>query len=164
MTDAAAPEADDRVDDLGRLLDALLRGYLDRAAVALAGVPAGPRGVRVMQVAAEGACSNQARIAGELGLDRTVMTYLVDDLEAAGLVTRQPDPADRRSRRVVITDGGQAVLERVRATLGDIERETLGALDPAEAAQLRTLLERAASGLPSGHFCTAAPEADPASS
>ena len=31
------------------------------------------------------------------------MTYLLDDLEAAGLVERRPDPTDRRARRVAPT-------------------------------------------------------------
>ena len=40
------------------------------------------------------ACIDQARIAERLGLDRTVMTHLIDDLEEAGLVERRPDRAD----------------------------------------------------------------------
>ncbi|WP_367048704.1 MarR family winged helix-turn-helix transcriptional regulator [Streptomyces sp. Je 1-332] len=35
------------------------------------------------------------------------MTYLLDDLEAHTLVTRKPDPRDRRARQVLITDTGQ---------------------------------------------------------
>lgn len=149
---AAPPE------DLGRLLDTLRRAYLERAALAFADVPAGARGIRVMQVADDGACSNQAGIASTLGIDRTVMTYLVDDLEAARLVTRRPDPADRRARQVVVTEAGHAVLRRVRSVMDDIERETLGALGPDDAAQLRALLERAARGMPSSDSCAGAPD------
>ena len=36
------------------------------------------------------------------------MTYLLDDLEQAGLIERRPEPADRRARRVVATDAGRA--------------------------------------------------------
>jgi DNA-binding MarR family transcriptional regulator len=51
------------------------------------------------------------------------MTYLLDDLEAAKLVERQPDPADRRSRRVVATAHGREVLADQAAF-----RRLLGAL------------------------------------
>lgn len=145
-------------DDLGRLLDALRRTFLGHAADAFDDVPAGARGVRVMQVADGGACSNQASIASALGLDRTVMTYLVDDLEKAGLVTRRPDPADRRSRQVVVTAAGRAVLDRVGAVMVDVERQALGALSDDEATQLRRLLERAAHGMPTHDTCTGAPD------
>ena len=33
------------------------------------------------------------------------MTYLLDDLESAGLIERRPDPADRRARRIVANRG-----------------------------------------------------------
>ncbi|MGW1544775.1 MarR family transcriptional regulator [Streptomyces sp. NPDC002309] len=49
------------------------------------------------------------------GVDRTVMTYLLDDLERAGPVERRPDPSDRRSRHVVATEhGGQRWAELSR--------------------------------------------------
>lgn len=136
-------------DDFGRALGALLRSYLDAARASVDEVPAGPRGFQVLAVAATGSCRNQASIAEVLGLDRTVMTYVVDDLERAGLVERRPDPADRRSRQVVLTAAGRAAHDAARATLDRIERHVLGALDDDEAAQLHRLLVRATSSLPS---------------
>ncbi len=35
------------------------------------------------------------------------MTYLLDDLEAAGLIERRPDPSDRRARRLAATPHGR---------------------------------------------------------
>ena len=43
------------------------------------------------------------------------MTRLVDGLEAEGLVTREPNPADARSVLVRATDTGRLVLSRGRA-------------------------------------------------
>ena len=54
-----------------------------------------------------GHVGSQLALAQHLGIDRTVMTYLLDDLEAAGLIERRPDPADRRARRVVATRTGR---------------------------------------------------------
>ncbi|RYJ01731.1 MAG: MarR family transcriptional regulator [Actinomycetales bacterium] len=135
------------VEDLGQALNALLLTYLGRAREALADVPGGPRGFQVLQLSQEQACTNQAGMAAALRLDRTVMTYLVDDLEKAGLIERQPDPADRRARRVVITAAGAKALRSAQVAIRDVERETVGALDDAEAAQLRALLTKAAHGL-----------------
>ena len=64
------------------------------------------------------------------------MTRLVRALEADGLVTREPDPADRRSIIIRATRAGEAQLEvgRTRqlaplaaaiAALGSRERQTL---------------------------------------
>lgn len=135
------------VEDLGQALNALLLTYLGRAREALADVPGGPRGFQVLQLSQEQACTNQAGMAAALRLDRTVMTYLVDDLEKAGLIERQPDPADRRARRVVITKAGRAALVSAQVAIRAVERETVGALDDTEAAQLRALLSKAAQGI-----------------
>jgi MarR family transcriptional regulator, transcriptional regulator for hemolysin len=53
-------------------------------------------------------CS-QAALAARLGIDRTVMTYLLDDLVTAGLVERRQDPGDRRTRSVAATEHGRAI-------------------------------------------------------
>ena len=43
-------------------------------------------------------------------LSRTRVSRLVDDLEADGLVRREPDPADKRATFAVITADGEAAL------------------------------------------------------
>src|SRR5512145_395234 len=45
-------------------------------------------------------------LAQQLACVRSNVTQLVDRLESDGLVRREPDPADRRSIRAVITDSG----------------------------------------------------------
>lgn len=136
-------------DDFGSALGSLLRSYLGGARESIEDVPGGPRGFQVLAIASAGSCRNQASIAEALGLDRTVMTYLVDDLERAGLVERRPDPADRRSRQVVLTGAGRATYDAAQATLARVERHVLAALGDQDAEQFRTLLLRATSALPS---------------
>jgi DNA-binding MarR family transcriptional regulator len=46
-------------------------------------------------------------LAQQLACVRSNVTQLVDRLESDGLVRREPDPADRRSIRAVITDAGR---------------------------------------------------------
>lgn len=134
--------------DLGQGLSALLRRYLDGARGAVEDLPGGPRGFQVLATSAEGACSNQAGIATRLGIDRTVMTYLVDDLERAGLVSRRPDPADRRARQVVLTEEGEIVLAATSRRIRSVEADVLGALTTEEAEVFRRLLASAAADAP----------------
>jgi DNA-binding MarR family transcriptional regulator len=131
--------------DLGLALSLLLRSYLHASQAVLAELPGGPRGYHVLASAAYDCPPTQLALAHQLGIDRTVLTYLLDDLEQAGLIERKPDPADRRARRVVVTEAGTATLHRLQGELGSVENVALRGLDPAEQQTFRTLLQRAAS-------------------
>ena len=50
-----------------------------------------------------------------LALDATTVTRQIDAMQARGLVTRQPDPEDRRSALVARTEEGTACAARMRA-------------------------------------------------
>ena len=52
-------------------------------------------------------------LAREVVLSPTAMSRFVDRAEAAGVVRREPDPADRRALQVVLTDEGVALLRRM---------------------------------------------------
>ncbi|MCO1596939.1 MarR family winged helix-turn-helix transcriptional regulator [Micromonospora sp. RHAY321] len=131
-------------EDLGWMLGIVFRGYVRAAEHALADFPGGPRGYQVLTAAVNGPTRNQGAIAEELGMDRTVLTYVIDDLERPGLVARRADPADRRSRLVDVTDTGRAAWEQRRRSLRQVESHLLGALSPAESTTLRALLQRVA--------------------
>lgn len=103
--------------------------------------------------------SSQLALAQRLGIDKTAMTYLLDDLEAAGLVTRQAHPADRRVRHVVITPAGRTALARARTALRCVEEQLMSALEPAETAALRALLVRVARSTYQAESCTTTPDA-----
>src|SRR5262249_494845 len=83
--------------DLGWALGVVFRRYAKAATAALDDVPGGPRGYQVLATTNSEGPKRQLDLAAQLGVDRTVMTYLLDDLEKAGLVQRRPDPADRRA-------------------------------------------------------------------
>lgn len=53
---------------------------------------------------------DQVSLAEELGLDRTTAAEVLTRLQARGLVTRKPDPADRRAKLARITPRGRAVV------------------------------------------------------
>ncbi len=75
------------------------------------------------------------------------MTYLIDDLAAAGLVERQPNPDDRRQRRIVATTAGRRVRVRVGRRLRLAEDEVLAGVDAADRKAFRALLIRVAESV-----------------
>ncbi|MFE7773488.1 MarR family winged helix-turn-helix transcriptional regulator [Streptomyces sp. NPDC057445] len=83
-----------------------MRAYRTVVASVLDDVPQGARGYRTLTVVVRGDQQNQLAPATYLGIDRTVMTYLIDDLVTAGLVERRLTPADRRRRKIVATARG----------------------------------------------------------
>lgn len=146
----AAVAADDRCasaldSDLGWALGAVFRAYVKSAEAAVADLPGGPRGYQVLAAAARDLPGSQLALAQQLGIDRTVMTYLLDDLERAGLVERRPDPADRRARRVTATDAGRQRAEQLERDLRRAEEHVLAPLPAEDRAAFRGLLQRLAT-------------------
>jgi DNA-binding MarR family transcriptional regulator len=70
------------------------------------------------------------------------MTNRVDRLAARGLVSRGPDPSDRRGVKVALTDTGRSVVDAAMADLLDRERILLNQLPPSERDHLAELLRR----------------------
>jgi DNA-binding MarR family transcriptional regulator len=132
--------------DLGWGLGMVFRAYVVAAHAAVADLPGGPRGYQVLAAAAQGTVGSQLALAQHLGVDRTVMTYLIDDLETAGLIERRPDPADRRARRVVATKHGTKLLVTLNNRLRAAEADLLAPLDDKGRdtfrAQVRLLATR----------------------
>jgi DNA-binding MarR family transcriptional regulator len=83
-------------------------------------------------------------------LDPNNCVLLLNDMEAAGHVRRVRDPEDRRRHIVELTPAGKKALAHAERAMEGLEEEVLGALSPGERAQLRDLLDRAASGAPAG--------------
>src|SRR6201987_4981624 len=97
-------------EELGWGLAVVFRGYVRAADAVTEGLPGGHRGYQVLSAAARDEPGSQAALAARLGIDRTVMTYLLDDLAKAGLVELRQDPGDRRTRLVVAADHGRTGL------------------------------------------------------
>ncbi|MBU8812493.1 MarR family transcriptional regulator [Mycolicibacterium goodii] len=139
---------DDGETDLGWALHAVVRQYRRLTDDLLSDLPGGPRGYQVLMTSQLGPPRSQLALARYLGVDRTMMTYLLDDLEAAGLVTRTTDPNDRRSRNLKLTKKGRATLSRARRRLKAAEVSLLEPLDPDQQQSLRELLHQLANAEP----------------
>ncbi len=58
---------------------------------------------------------SQAMIQQRLGVDRSEVTRIVKHMEAEGLITRRPDPADNRFTLVQLTEAGCALQKEIIA-------------------------------------------------
>jgi DNA-binding MarR family transcriptional regulator len=130
-------------DDLGWSLGVLFRTYVRMADRLISAVPGGPRGFQVLAAAQEEPV-RQGALAQRLGIDRTVMTYLVDELEAARLVERRADTRDRRNKQILATEYGTGLLADLQHRLGRAEDHVLEPLSEAERARFRRLLRKLA--------------------
>jgi DNA-binding MarR family transcriptional regulator len=70
------------------------------------------------------------------------MTNRVDRLERRGLVSRSPDPHDRRGVIVRLTPAGQSTVDAAMADLLERERDLLGELSQQDRDDLAGMLRR----------------------
>jgi DNA-binding MarR family transcriptional regulator len=80
-------------------------------------------------------------LASAAHCSRATMTGIVDTLEKKDLVTRAPNPGDRRSLLVKLTEKGDA-LEQTAPTLEGVFSTCCTSLEPDEIRQLGALLRK----------------------
>jgi DNA-binding MarR family transcriptional regulator len=154
---ATHPSADAPVTEFaGQLLFRLWRAAHVRAAEALDSVDLTPALFGLLNVigAREGAI--QQELGATMGIDRSTMVSLIDQLESAGLAKRRPSATDRRAREVTITPKGRRLLERGRRMISATEDEVLGGLTAGERRELIGLLRRALESAPGQPLWSAA--------
>ena len=84
-----------------------------------------------------------SELGGRVVLSRERVSRVVDELERAGLVHREPNPDDRRSLFAVLTDEGRERLRAAAPTyLAGIEEHYTRHLDDDEIAVLSRALAR----------------------
>jgi DNA-binding MarR family transcriptional regulator len=95
---------------------------------------------------------SQQALSNALGIHRSAVVALVDDLEHRGLAERRRDPVDRRAYTLYLTPEGRELLAELQRVAEEDEAELLTALNPSERSQLISLLQRVADsqGLTAG--------------
>lgn len=86
--------------------------------------------------------ADQATVARLIGCDKVTAGKLLERLVGRGWVDRLRDTADRRARRLALTAGGRAVLDRIRPLVRGGPLERLPPLTAAERSTLMDLLGR----------------------
>ncbi len=75
---------------------------------------------------------SQVALADELDLGKVALGQLIDRLEKTGFVSRRPDEADRRVKRVYLTRRSHALIAQIRANVSVTEKEILEKIEPED--------------------------------
>jgi DNA-binding MarR family transcriptional regulator len=82
----------------------------------------------------------QQQLSRIMGVDPRNAVPIIDELEKAKLIERQPDSNDRRRYNVSLTPAGRRIIERLHRDGAKLEEEMLKPLSNGERASLHELL------------------------
>jgi DNA-binding MarR family transcriptional regulator len=85
---------------------------------------------------------SQTELGRLTGMDRATISGVVARLRRRDLVLYKPDPLDRRSRIIVLTPGGEALLGDAMQRIDRVTEQTLEPIDAAERDSLRAILQK----------------------
>lgn len=90
----------------------------------------------------DGTCAGVrvSALATHLGIAPRSATEVADALEGAGLLTRSPDPTDRRAVLLTLTGEGLHTVAAVRDRRRAAAERAMATLSPADRTELRRLL------------------------
>ena len=91
--------------------------------------------------------TSQAALAEMLEIEPITLVRLLDRLEGAGWVERRADPADRRVRRLYLTETARPLMEQFQELAAATREAALGGLNEAERRQLTDLLMKVRTNL-----------------
>jgi DNA-binding MarR family transcriptional regulator len=94
-----------------------------------------------IQVLADVDGASQSELADALHVSRPTVTTMLQRMEAAGIVERQPDAADSRITRVSLTAEGRALAGRMRTAFSEMVDLSVGRLTEADRRELTRILE-----------------------
>ena len=95
-----------------------------------------------------------SELAHDVGLSVAATGRAIDSLVRAGLVSRREDDADRRVKRLALTDDGEEMLARIGAARREGLRQFAAALDDDARAQFARALSLIPAGLDCGPLPT----------
>jgi len=117
------------------------RASHERLAAALLPLGVEVRDFGVLTLLARGPLS-QRQLIDVLGVDKSTMVRVVDDLERQGLVERRRDPHDRRAYAVGLTEAGRQRLDAAQAAARDLGAQLFGWLSDRDRRRLHATLQR----------------------
>ena len=94
-------------------------------------------GYIVLSQLRRGRTPTQHVLAADIGYDKTRLIAVLDDLAELGLITRVPDPADRRARVVSLTPAGRERQATTQRAIHAMEDRLLAHLDDDDRHVLR---------------------------
>jgi DNA-binding MarR family transcriptional regulator len=122
----------------------LLRRRIDKEAQAI-GLTSAQWRVLAYLARCEG--SNQASLADFMDMEPITLSRHLDRMQAAGMLERRPDPADRRAHRLYLTESGRELITGFRAHTSHVMREAVEGIAETEIEAMIPLLARMRSNL-----------------
>jgi DNA-binding MarR family transcriptional regulator len=135
-------------EDLGALAARITRRLVDAERPLLAAHGLSMWAYIALSHLARRPAGTQLALAQAIRYDKTRLVGLLDELERDGLISRTPDPADRRARIVDLTDAGRARHAAAQADVRAMEDDFLSDLSAAERDRLHRVLARLAGDDP----------------
>ncbi|MBE2210007.1 MAG: MarR family transcriptional regulator [Xanthomonadaceae bacterium] len=112
------------------------------AALADAELNMTPGEARTLMMADRLGAVRQNELAAALSIEPMSLVAHLDKLEASGMIERQPDPTDRRSKRVHVTSRARPQLKRIARVLGQAREGTMQDFSSEDTARLHDYLQR----------------------
>jgi DNA-binding MarR family transcriptional regulator len=137
-----AEQADVAAEPLADVFRAVSRQLRHRTQQALAPWDVTPSQARALGVLTRHGPLRLGALSEHLHIAPRSATEVVDDLAAARLVERRPDPADRRATLVALTSRGEEVVSGIRAARAAEADDFFARLDDADRAALARILEK----------------------
>ena len=140
MQAISSTSVDDR-PDLAAMMAPLVRHLIALESPILAEHGVSMWAYSVLTALCERPYRGQNALADAIGADKTRIIDVLDDLQERGLISREPDPADRRARLLAATPRGRRVRDQVRRAIRKQEQQLLAGLPARERdAFLKALL------------------------
>lgn len=85
--------------------------------------------------------SRQLDIAIRMGLEPMTVSAFLDRLQARGLIERQPDPLDRRAKRIFLSDAAADMISAISVEIAAVQREATQGMDEEALANVSRSLK-----------------------
>ncbi|MGR5337091.1 MarR family winged helix-turn-helix transcriptional regulator [Vibrio gigantis] len=108
-----------------------------------------PMNIRVMKIITKKSPCTAIDIAHYLNRDKAQVTRLVNALINQELVKKSPNPEDKRSQLLILTDKGQEVMSKVSDLDRDMLKRMTKGMTEDELEQFRKIAKKMAQNLES---------------
>jgi DNA-binding MarR family transcriptional regulator len=81
-----------------------------------------------------------SELAARLRITKQALNYLLGQLEGRGYLERSPDPGDKRSKRIVLTQRGVDAIRVIREAVDEMEQAWAKELGQRRFDELKKLL------------------------
>ena len=126
----------------GHYFSRIARGLARVSDARLSGLGFASAQLPVLSALADGKRMSQMELARWAKVEQPSMAQLLARMERNGLVRREPDPSDRRSSLILLTEEAQAKLPAGREVLRQGNEEATRGLSADEVETLLALLRR----------------------